>query len=96
MRDRPVPPADAAILARDKAGEPALFGKRENCLGFAGHPEIKAGMHEYLIRAFNPMPRESVIAPGQPCALQSAVSPGDIMVGIMKATGLMDAVVKFE
>ena len=35
MRDRPVLPADATILAADLAGDPALFAVRENCLGFA-------------------------------------------------------------
>jgi GMP synthase-like glutamine amidotransferase len=96
MRDRPVLPADATILARDAAGDPALFAVRENCLGFAGHPGIKAGMLEDLILAFDAMPEESTAALVELRARQTAFSGalGDIMIGIMKATGLMDAAIK--
>jgi GMP synthase-like glutamine amidotransferase len=91
MRDRPVPPADARILAEDEAGRPAVFQVRGNCLGFAGHPGAKAGMIEDLIMEFDETPED----PGPSLetlrarqhAIEDALVP--IMTGLVQITGLM-------
>jgi hypothetical protein len=91
MRDRPVPPADAQILAEDEAGRPAVFQVRGNCLGFAGHPGAKAGMIEDLIMEFDETPEdpgpslESLRA--RQHAIEDALVP--IMTGLVQITGLM-------
>ena len=90
-RDRAVPPPYATILARDDAGQPALFALRGNCLGFAGHPGIKSGMVEDLVLAFDAMPDESGAALEALRARQGVLAEAlsGIMVGLIKVTGLM-------
>ena len=93
MRDRPVPPTDARILARDEAGRPALFQVRGNCLGFAGHPGAKAGMAEDLIMEFeeapdDPGPALEALRARQP-EIEDALVP--IMTGLVQVAGLMRA-----
>jgi GMP synthase-like glutamine amidotransferase len=91
MRDRPVPPADADVLAVDEAGRPAVFQVCGNCLGFVGHPGAKAGMIEDLIMEFDETPED----PGPALALlrerqheiEDALVP--IMTGLVQVTGLM-------
>ena len=51
-RDRAVPPAHAQVLARDAAGQPALWQIGECAWGFAGHPGLKVAMVEDLIMEF--------------------------------------------
>ncbi len=91
MRDRPLPPPDAAVLARDGAGRPAIFQLGENALGFTGHPGFKTAMAEDLIMEFeeapeNPAPklqRLQILSR----EIEDALVP--IMTGIIKLTGLM-------
>ena len=52
MRDWPVPPAAAEVLAVDQAGRPALWQLGERALGFAGHPGLKVAMVEDLVMEF--------------------------------------------
>jgi GMP synthase-like glutamine amidotransferase len=52
MRDWPVPPANAEILAVDQSGRPALWQLGERSLGFAGHPGLKVAMVEDLVMEF--------------------------------------------
>ena len=93
MRDRPIPPPDAQVLAEDEAGRPALFQLRGNCLGFAGHPGAKLGMAEDLIMEFDETPDD----PGPTLEalrarqreIEDALVP--IMTGIVQVTGLMQA-----
>ena len=40
MRDRPVLPGTARVLAVNQHDEPVVFQLRNNCFGFVGHPEI--------------------------------------------------------
>ena len=56
MRDRPLPPAGARILAEDAAGRPALFQVGDNAFGFTGHPGAKAAMVEDLAMEFEDAP----------------------------------------
>jgi GMP synthase-like glutamine amidotransferase len=44
MRDRPVPPREAIVLARDLRGRPALWQVGRSAFGFAGHPGLKVAM----------------------------------------------------
>jgi GMP synthase-like glutamine amidotransferase len=62
MRDRPVLPDHAKVLAIDEFDRPAIFQVSDNALGFCGHPGFKPAMAEDLIMEFeetpeNPIPR---------------------------------------
>ncbi|MBI3451438.1 MAG: hypothetical protein HY057_01110 [Rhodospirillales bacterium] len=98
MRDRPVPPPDARILAVDSAGRPACFQIGVNCLGFTGHPGIKPGIIEDLIMEFDDSPVDAAghdieIGPilTQLRALQKDIADAliPIMTGVIQLTGLM-------
>lgn len=91
MRDRPLPPPSAAILAEDEAGRPAVFQVGGNSLGFIGHPGFKTAMAEDLIMEFEESPEDP--APRlqrlqvMVREIEDALVP--IMTGIVKLTGLM-------
>jgi len=91
MRDRPVLPAEARILAVDSAGEPALFQVRDNCFGFLGHPGIKSAMIEGLIMEFDEVPERTAetLADLRAAQGQIAAALGPIMVGLVELTHLM-------
>jgi GMP synthase-like glutamine amidotransferase len=91
MRDRPVLPVDARVLAEDEAGRASVFQVGKNALGFVGHPGFKTAMAEDLIMEFeespeNPAPRlqrmQMIMR-----EIEDALVP--IMTGIIKITGLM-------
>lgn len=91
MRDWPVPPAEAQLLAVDRAGRPALFQVRGNCLGFAGHPGAKLAMVEDLIMEFEEAPEKPS---DQMAVLRDAKTEIEdalvqIMTGLVQITGLM-------
>jgi GMP synthase-like glutamine amidotransferase len=92
MRDRPLPPVDARVLAVDQAGEPALFQIRGNCLGFLGHPGVKSAMIEDLIMEFEEMPEDTAEPLARLRAVQGEIAAAlsDIMVGIVKTAHLME------
>ena len=93
MRDRPVPPDFAKVLARDEQGHPAAFQIGENIFGFTGHPGFKRAMAEDLIMEFEEVPE----SPGARLDLlgthkhdiADALVP--IMTGLVKAMRLMEA-----
>jgi GMP synthase-like glutamine amidotransferase len=93
MRDRPVPPADANILAVDSAGEPVLFQIRDNCLGFLGHPGIKSAMIEDLIMEFDEVPEGTAETLTDLRAVQHQIAGalGKLMVGLVELTHLMQS-----
>jgi GMP synthase-like glutamine amidotransferase len=92
MRDWPVPPTNAEILARDDSGRPALWRVGERALGFAGHPGLKVAMVEDLIMEFEESP--AGVANGLEAlrkaqrALADALVP--IMTGVVRLTGWME------
>ena len=94
MRDRPVPPPDAEILATDMHGAPALFQIGENCFGFTGHPGAKAGMAEDLIMEFDELPDGFGETLAQFRGIQKELEDSlvHIMTGLVQATGWMRAV----
>ena len=91
MRDRPVPPDYATILARDPAGAVAAFQIGANALGMTGHPGIRRAMAEDLVMEFDEAPPD--VAAGLDAlgarqrAIEDALVP--IMAGIVAAAGWM-------
>jgi len=91
MRDRPVPPANAQVLAVDDRERPAVFQLGVNALGFCGHPGFKTAMAEDLIMEFEEAPADpapklqqlQLLVP----EIEDALVP--IMTGIVRVTGLM-------
>jgi len=89
MRDRPLPPDYATVLAEDAAGRPALFQIGDIGFGFTGHPGAKRAMIEDLVMEFEEAPEIGDLAamtPLQP-ALDDALAR--IMTGLVQVTGLM-------
>lgn len=91
MRDRPVLPAGAEVLAAGPSGEPLIFQLRENCLGFLGHPGIKSAMIEDVIMEFEDVPENTAetLAALRAAQGEIAAALGDIMVGLIELTHLM-------
>jgi GMP synthase-like glutamine amidotransferase len=91
MRDRPVPPPDAHILAMDEHDRPALFQVGSNALGFTGHPGFKTAMAEDLIMEFEEAPEDPAPTLQQLQLLAREIEDAlvPIMTGIIKVTGLM-------
>jgi GMP synthase-like glutamine amidotransferase len=94
MRDRPVLPPDAQVLATDMHGDPALFQTRGNCFGFTGHPGAKAGMAEDLIMEFDELPDSFGETLERFRGIQKPLEDSlvYIMTGLIQATGWMQPV----
>jgi GMP synthase-like glutamine amidotransferase len=93
MRDRPVLPAGAKVLAESAQGEPLVFQIGENCLGFLGHPGAKSAMIEDLIMEFDEVPEDTAEKLEALRAVQGEIAAalGQIMVGLIALTQLMQA-----
>lgn len=93
MRDRPVLPDDARVLARDDAGRPAVFRIGNNAYGFLGNPGIKLGMVEDLIMEFEEVPADAAEKLDQLRALQVQIEDElvPIMTGLVQCTALMSS-----
>jgi len=91
MKDRPVLPEHAQVLAQDEAGRPAVFQIGVNSLGFCGHPGFKTAMAEDLIMEFAESPEDPAERLQQlqfmVREIEDALVP--IMTGIIKITGWM-------
>lgn len=87
MRDRPVPPAYAEILAVDENDRPAVFQIGRNAFGFVGHPGLRRAMIEDLIMEFDESPADP--GPALEALARSATAIEDALVAIM--TGLVRA-----
>ncbi len=92
MRDRPVPPGYAKVLAEDEEGHAALFQIGDNAFGFAGHPGFKLAMAEDLIMEFEEGPvgeTKDAFANlrGMKTQIEDALVP--IMTGLIQLTGWM-------
>jgi len=92
MRDRPVLPSDAKVLAVGDGDEPLVFQLRNNCFGFVGHPGIKSAMIEDLIMEFDEVPENTAETLAELRAVQGdiAAAAGSIMVGLIQVTHLME------
>lgn len=94
MRDWPVLPDYARVLARD--GErPVLWQIGARAFGFAGHPGLKVAMVEDLIMEFEEAPPEPAAKLAQLRDTQRAIEDAlvPIMTGLVQCTRWMDRVV---
>ncbi len=91
LRDRPVLPAGAEVLAVDEDGAPLVFALGANSLGFLGHPGTKSGMVEDLVMEFADTPPDTAEALAVLRELQGEIAAAlsDMMIGICRHTGLM-------
>lgn len=91
LRDRPVLPAGAEVLAVDGSGAPMVFSVGANGLGFLGHPGTKSGMVEDLIMEFAETPPDTAEALTALRDRQGEIAAAlsDMMIGICRHTGLM-------
>lgn len=91
MRDRPVPPKSAKILAVNEQGDAALFQIADNVFGFSGHPGVKVAMAEDLIMEFEESPVDASERLDslklKKTEIEDALVP--IMTGLVQLTGLM-------
>ncbi|HZP93495.1 MAG TPA: hypothetical protein VFB20_11535 [Burkholderiales bacterium] len=94
MRDRPVPPDYATVLARDDEMRPVLWQIGRSALGFAGHPGLKVAMVEDLIMEFEESPADAAAGLDKLRRAQRAIEDAlvPIMTGLVQLTGWMDAV----
>lgn len=91
MRDTPVPPDYARLLAAFDDGKAAVFQIGATAFGFCGHPGFKPAMAEDLIMEFDEAPPDPV-----PTLARLRTRQGDIedalvpiMTGLIQLTGLM-------
>lgn len=89
MRDWPVPPGDAEVLARDEQGRAVLWQVGAHAFGFAGHPGIKAAMIEDLVMEFEEGPEALEPALARLRAVQRGIEDAlvRIMTGLAQLTG---------
>ena len=93
MRDWPLPPPSARILAADDAGRPVVWQVGDNAYGFCGHPGIKLGMVEDLIMEFEEVAADAAVQLDQLRALQPMLEDElvPIMTGLVQCTSLMSS-----
>ena len=91
MRDRPVLPATAKVLAEDEMGRPAAWQVGDNAYGFSGNPGIKLGMVEDLIMEFEEVPHDAPAKLEELRRLQPVLEDElvPIMTGLVQCTSLM-------
>lgn len=91
MRDWPVPPPYARVLARDRRERPVLWQIGERAFGFAGHPGLKVAMVEDLIMEFDESPADAGPALEKLRSAQRAMEDAlvPIMTGLVQLTGWM-------
>lgn len=91
MRDRPVPPSYAKILAVDGDGQVALFQIGRNAFGFTGHPGLRRAMIEDLVMELEDAPdhvAENLELLGElSSSIEDALVP--IMTGVVRLTSWM-------
>ncbi len=92
MRDWPVPPPHARILACDPKERPVLWQIGERAFGFAGHPGLKVAMVEDLIMEFDESPTNAGPALEKLRSVQRAMEDAlvPIMTGLVQLTGWME------
>lgn len=93
MRDWPIPPENATVLARDEKGRAALWQIGRCAFGFAGHPGIKVAMVEDLVMEFEEGPQDIEGGLAQLRAAQRSLEDAlvPIMTGLVQLTGWIKA-----
>lgn len=91
MRDRPVLPENAQVLARDEAGQPAVFQVGKRAIGFTGHPGFKPAQGEDLVMEFEECPENPGEALEQLRPMVHEIEDALVMImtGLVQVTGLM-------
>jgi GMP synthase-like glutamine amidotransferase len=91
MRDWPVPPPGAQVLARDERGRAALWQLGANAIGFAGHPGLKVAMVEDLIMEFEEGPANVESGLAQLRLMQRSIEDAlvPLMTGVVQSMGWM-------
>jgi len=91
LRDRPVLPKDAEVIATDMNGDPVIFSVHRNSIGFLGHPGIKRGMTEDLIMEFAETPEKTAAQLDRLGREQGRIAEtlSGMMVGLVHHTGWM-------
>lgn len=91
MRDRPLPPDYAKILALDGAGQIAAFQIGRNAFGFVGHPGLRRAMIEDLVMELETAPANLTenleLLGDMGSSIEDALV--SIMTGIVRLTGWM-------
>lgn len=92
MKDRPLPPDYAKVLATDSAGRAAIFQIGRNAFGFTGHPGIRRAMIEDLAMELDDGPSNLAdtleVLGERGTAIEDALVP--MMTGIVRLTGWMN------
>lgn len=93
MRDWPVLPTAAKVLAEDAAGRPLVWQVGANAYGFSANPGIKVGMVEDLIMEFEEVAEGAATKLDELRALQSTLEDElvPIMTGLVQCTSLMSS-----
>ena len=93
MRDCPVPPSYAKILAETEQGEPLIFQMGETAFGFAFHPGFKLAIAEDLIMEFEESPADTGQTLGELRGMSRRIEDAlvPMMTGLVQVTGLMQA-----
>ncbi len=93
MRDRPVLPEAAEVLAVSESGAPAVFRVGMNSYGFLGNPGIKLGMVEDLIMEFEEVPDNAAEGLEALRSLQRTIEDELVptMTGLVQCTALMSS-----
>jgi GMP synthase-like glutamine amidotransferase len=91
LRDRPVLPQGAEVLATDMDNEPVIFSVNRTSIGCLGHPGIKRGMTEDLIMEFADTPENTVEELDRLGREQGRIADAlsGLMVGLVQHTGWM-------
>ena len=92
MRDAPVLPAAAEVLAVGEDGEPCVFRIGERALGFTGHPGTKTAMVEDLVMEFEEGPEDPARALEALRDARVAIEDAlvQVMTGVVQVLGLME------
>jgi len=93
MRDWPIPPGYADVLARDARGRPAVWQIGRSAFGFAGHPGVKLAIVEDLVMEFEESPSGAGPELERLRAAQAVIADAlvPIMTGLVQLTGWMEA-----
>lgn len=91
LRDRPVLPVGAHVLASDESGVPLIFALSDAVFGFVGHPGAKSGMLEDLIMEFAETPPDTArtLEAVRQAQAEIADALSRLMVGLNQKTGWM-------
>jgi GMP synthase-like glutamine amidotransferase len=93
MRDWPVLPSGAKVLAEDDVGRPLVWQVGDNAFGFSGNPGIKLGMIEDLIMEFEEVADDAAAKLEELRGLQRMLEDElvPIMTGLVQCTRLMSS-----